>query len=652
MRDLEGIADLRSYAPPEASGGDGDRILPSAVELQRAGRLSEAKSFYRTVLSAAPSSDVAEYGLGLICFMEGQVGDAVDSFRRVLARRPDHVPAITNLATALMVGGRRAEAAAAYREAIALDPTSAVAHANLGTLLQDAGELAEAIDLYRRAIECDPDGALTYANLGAALLERGDFVGSVEASRHAADLRPDLAVAHANLSVGLFRLARPREACAAGQRALLLQPDDSALCATIGGVLLECGDFLEAALCCQRAIASDPANAMAHFNLAQAEKALNRYTDAALSCRNAIALVPDCPDYHFLLGHLLLVQGEFAGGWDAYEWRYRLPEFAWLRSLETELTQPLWSGEDPAGKTILVLTEQGIGDILLFVRYAELLLSRGARVILAASSATRRLLGSLGGVSVIGLADRPLPPFDSYVPLLSLPGKLLTSRSNMWAPVPYLHADPRQRAAWRGHLATARLRVGIVWAGNPATKHDAFRSPGMASMHALFGVSDTEFFVLQVGPGRDAIASHGLPDNVVDLGPRLDDLGTTAAVMSELDLVISSCTAPLHLAGALGEKTWAVLPYSPYFPWLLEGARTPWYPTMRLYRQDTPGDDWSAVIGRVRADLASLAMGGPRRRDLPPLDDEIRLAGKYPAVNLAPSDVVATGPDAPICAAA
>jgi hypothetical protein len=199
---------------------------------------------------------------------------------------------------------------------------------------------------------------------------------------------------------------------------------------------------------------------------------------------------------------------------------------------------------------------------------------------------------------------------------MSLPQAFATRLDSIPAAVPYLYADPGEQARWDRRIGGDRLRVGIVWAGNPAVKRDRFRSPGLPSVAPLFSLPGIDFVVLQVGPGREDCDANPLPPHVLDLGKEISDLADTAAIMSGLDLVISSCTGPLHLAGALGVPSWAMIPSAPHFPWLLERTDTLWYPSMRLYRQEQPGRDWSGVVGRIAADLTALArskVSRPRR---------------------------------------
>lgn len=259
-----------------------------------------------------------------------------------------------------------------------------------------------------------------------------------------------------------------------------------------------------------------------------------------------------------------------------------------------------------ATRPILIYTEQGFGDIIQFARYLSLVVRKAGRVIVAAHTPIHRLLATIDGITIVSI-QAPLPDFDVHCPLMSLPRMFGTRLDNIPAPIPYLHADPREQLRWSKRIGGNALRVGIVWAGNPATMRDRFRSPGLSSVVPLFSVPGVDFVVLQVGPGRRDCDQNPLPANVLDLGKEVADLVDTAAIMAGLDLMISSCTATLHLAGALGVATWAMIPFAPHFPWLLNRSDTAWYPTMRLYRQEQPGKSWSGVMERISFDLGALA---------------------------------------------
>jgi tetratricopeptide (TPR) repeat protein len=613
-------------------------VFASAFRLHQEGQTRQAEALYRAILASPSVHAASSYCLGHLCITQGRLEEAVAAFRRTIAIQNDHADAMAGLGAALSSLGRPAEAVEAYRCAIIVKPDFALAYSNLGKALLDLGQFDEAIAACRQAIALQPNYAFAYANLGAALFEHKRWAEAVSACRRAIALQPDSVLSHANLGAALFRLGAFDEALAACREAVALRPGGALIWATLGGVFAELGAPEEAVAACQKAIALMPALPVAHYNLSNAYKAMLRLPEAAASGRQAIALQPDNAHYHFLLGHILLTQGDFDAGWAEYDWRWKLQHFSWLHDTYGAFAQPQWSGEDLTGKTILIYTEQGLGDIILFARYLPLLVQRAGHVVVAANPRVQQLLDGIAGIDVVPVPE-PLPPFDVHCPLLTLPRIFGTRLDSIPADVPYLRADPARTESWRGRLGPtpAALRVGIVWAGNPATDRDRFRSPGLASLAPLFDVPGVQFVVLQVGPGRQDIASAPLPSHVIDVGEELADFSDTAAVMAGLDLVISSCTAPLHLAGALGRPSWGMIPFVPYYPWLTDRSDSPWYPTMRLYRQDKLGADWAGVVGRIAADLTAWAS---RQRDR-------RISGGYPGRIPTPITIVHTTERAP-----
>jgi predicted O-linked N-acetylglucosamine transferase (SPINDLY family) len=587
--------------------------LVRAINTHQAGDLAEAERLYKIVLLAPLAPAIASFNLGLLCLGQGRLPEALDAFGRAIATEPDMVNAIINLGTTQLALGRPEEAVVSYRRALAIQPDHAMALGNLGKALQDLKRLEEAVTAYQAALALQPDNAEVLLNLGAALLERRIWAEAVAMTRRAIALRPDATIAYANLGVGLLGLGDYAAALAACRQALAMGTPGAALPCTLGGTLLELGEAAEARDLCESAIAADPTFADAHFNLSHALKSLNQLPAAEAAAEAAIALRPGSAVYHFHLAHILLLQGKMERGWAEYEWRWGLPDFAEIAALRRGLPVPNWGGEEIGDKTILVYTEQGLGDIIQFGRYLPLLMRRARRVILAANPATRRILETIPGLTIIAESSIPQQSFDLHCPLLSLPGAFGTRLDSIPATTPYLQADPMAQARWAARIRGEGLRVGIVWAGNPATMRDRFRSPRLRSVAPLFALPGITFIALQMGPGRADCATTPLPAHVVDLGEEIGDLADTAAIMAGLDLVISSCTAPLHLAGALGVPSWGMIPFAPHFPWLLDRTDTLWYPSMRLYRQSKPGEDWSDVVSRIRSDLRRMAETGARR---------------------------------------
>jgi tetratricopeptide (TPR) repeat protein len=582
-----------------------NQVLADAIGHHLAGRLPDAELLYRSILLAPSPHAQANFGLGLLCSAQGRVADAIAAYQRAIAIHPAYVDAYVNLAATMLAVGRPAEAVELCRQALAIAPDNATALNNLGKALQDLGQFQAAIDAYRTSIARCPDNALAHLNLGGVLLDRGAWEQAEVATRCALSFEPGNLMARVNLAATLMHLGRPEEALAACHQALALNPADAAVQVTLGGAMMELGALSEAVALCEAAIRQNPRLPHAFFNLSHAYRGLNALDRAEAAARQAVSLLPNSAEYHFHLGQILLLRGDFEAGWAEYDWRWRMPDFAWFEARHGALPQPIWMGEDISHKTILVYAEQGLGDIIQFARYLPMLVSLAGKVIVAAQPPLHRLLGTIANIHVIPI-DEALPEFDVRCPLMSLPRAFGTRVETIPGTVPYLHVDAVERTRWAKRIDGKKLRVGIVWAGNPRTRRDRIRSPGLAAVAPLFELPDIDFVVLQVGPGRIDIGAKPLPPNVLDLGAEVTDLVDTAAIMAGLDVMISSCTGPLHLAGALGVPVWAMIPFAPHFPWLLDRTDTPWYPTMRLYRQNRPGLDWSGVTDRIASDLAAM----------------------------------------------
>jgi hypothetical protein len=272
----------------------------------------------------------------------------------------------------------------------------------------------------------------------------------------------------------------------------------------------------------------------------------------------------------------------------------------------------LWDGSDLHGRTILLWTEQGLGDSIQFVRYAPLVAARGGRVLLHVPESLAALLAACPGVGRVVTEDEPLPDFDCHAPLMSLPLLLGTTLESIPAAVPYLSADPARIERWRRELdGVAGLKVGVAWQGNPAHKKDRQRSFPLTRFEPIARISGVRLFSLQKGFGAEQLEG-GVSFPITELGSRLLDLTDTAAVLANLDLLICPDTSPAHLAGALGVPVWVALPFACDWRWLADREDSPWYPTLRLYRQERQGD-WDPVFERITSDLAQLVRDLPAR---------------------------------------
>jgi tetratricopeptide (TPR) repeat protein len=539
-------------------------------------------------------------GIALAC--KGQLDDAIAAFRQAIALNPNIAETHRNLGIALRDKGRFDEAIAAFRRAIALEPNFAEAHNNLGIAFCKNEQFQEAIGSCQKAIELRPNIAEAHNTLGVAMRAGGRLDEAIAACRQAIALSPNFAEAHNNLGVAFRDKGQLEEAIAACRQAIALRPNYAEAYTNLGNALRDQGQFDEAVAACRQAIALNPSIAEAHSSLGMALFSKGQIDDAIAACRKAIAVRPDYADGHFTLATMLLARGDFQQGWEEQEWRWKSkdPQFG-----HRNFAQPQWDGRPLDGRTLLLHTEQGFGDAVQFIRYFPMAEQRGGKIILECQAELYRLFQIMAGTRQIVVRGQPLPAFDFHCPLLSLPWVFRTTLSSIPHAVPYLHPDAEDVRRWQNRLAEYRssVKVGLAWAGRATHRNDRNRSIKLASLAPLAGISGVRFFSLQKGDAaaEAKFAPSGM--ELVDFTDELKDFAETAALIENLDLVISVDTAVVHLAGAMGKGVWVLVPFPPDWRWLLDRADSPWYPTMRLFRQETPGD-WDGVIRRVAAELS------------------------------------------------
>lgn len=500
---------------------------------------------------------------------------------------------------ALAQAHRLDEALACYERAIALQPDFAVAHCNRGNLLKDRGRFDEALASYDRAIAAQPDFVVACYNRGVLLevLQRpADALASYD---RAIGIQPALAEAHNNRGSILAEFGRLDDALASYDQALARRPGYAEAHNNRGLVLADLGRFDDALASYAQALALRPGYAEAHSNRGMLLVDLHRFDEALASYDRALAIRPDYATARTLQAELLLLQGAYEHGWDLYEWRWKSK----FRPPQPQRADaPMWSGREPvAGKTVLLVPEVGYGDFIMFIRYAPLLRERGARVVVCAPRPLRALFAALGeGVAVVEEGS-VLPPVDLQCPIMSLPRAFGTTVHTIPAAVPYLQVPAALRDRWRARLGpSARPRVGLVWSGKAARNVDRkplrSRSLPLERLAPLLRLP-VEFHALQpeFSPA-DAALLPALP--IIAHRDALVDFAETAALIQQMDLVISIDTAVAHLAGALGKPLWVMLPRASDYRWGIDGATTPWYPTATLFRQ-TGVDDWDRVVGQV-----------------------------------------------------
>ena len=463
-----------------------------------------------------------------------------------------------------------------------------------------AGDVERAEALYREILGAERSHADACNNLGDIFLKQGKSAEAADCFAQALQLDPLNANAHYNLGNIFYSQGRLDEAAASYQRALHCNPSHPAMHINLGNTLKDQGQYEQAITSYHHALRLSPNHPDAHNNLGLAFMAQGEFDQAGNSFREALRLKPSHPMAQWNLSCLRLLQGDWAGAWDAHEHRWARPGVS-----PRSFRQPRWDGAALDGKTVLVHAEQGLGDTIQFARYVPLVQKRGARVVFECQRPLVELFHNFTGIHRVP-ADDPLPPFDAHIPLLSLPDVFGTTLSTVPADIPYLDADSALVERWQHVLGqtsppkVARTRtVGIAWQGNPSFPGDCKRSIPLKYFEKLAQVPDIRLVSLQKElKGTDQLPTWSGQVPLLDLSDRLESFCDTAAVMKNLDLVVSSCTSVAHLAGALGVPVWTALQFVPDWRWLLNRSDTPWYPTMRLFRQKKPGA-WDDVFERM-----------------------------------------------------
>ncbi len=461
------------------------------------------------------------------------------------------------------------------------------------------GELGKAIELYKQTLDLEPDNSKALSNMGYALFATGRLDAALACCRQAVAIKPDYGQAHNNLGNVLRGLGRLDEAEAAYKKAIASQPELAEAHDNLGCIHHERGLMDAAMQCHQKAIAIKPDFAQAYNNLGVVLQTQSRLDEAAAHYERAIELNPHHAEANYNLGLILLVQGKWRQGLALYEWRWKRDE-----SVFHGHEEPLWDGSDPTGKTILIHCEQGLGDAIHFIRYAGLLDKKGADVVVLCPATMQSILSNVAGIHQLSTDVKQIPPCDFQIPLLSLPYLFDTTPDTIPAPIPYIHADPTKAERYRREMAALPgFKVGIVWRGNPQHKNDRNRSMDPALAAKLFTVTRCSFVGLQKDPKAEELELLSGYGNFFDFSAKLQDFSDTAAIMAGLDLIISVDTAVLHLGGAMGRPVWGLLINTPDWRWLLDGEHSPWYPSLRLFRQPAHGD-WETVIHLLGKELA------------------------------------------------
>ena len=585
--------------------GVAEPLFERGLALYRRGDLAGAEDCLARLLETAPDHFDALHLQGLIAGRLDELERAVRLIQKAIELRPDTAQAYASRGLIQLRLRRPRAALEDFDRALHLGIDAAALHAYRGSALIDLGRPLEAAESCARAIALRDDFAQAHLNRAAALYMTGRHTEALAHCDRAIALQSGLGDAHAHRGAALHALHRPAEALESLERALAVQPHSAFAHNLCGLCWLDLQRPQQALASCERALAIAPDLADAHNSRGLALANL-RLPDAALASFDAaIARAPGVAEPHFNKGICHLQSGDFERGWELYE----------RRPLRAGLQGPLWDGsQDVVGRTLFVYCEQGLGDTLQFCRYAQLLAQRGARVILAVQDGLRALVRSLGcGIVVVG-REEPVPQFDYHCPLLSLPRAFRTRLGTIPAKVPYLAVDPPRIRRWRARLGAPARCVGIRWQGSTG-RADAGRSFPLRHFEVLAQVPGIRLVSLQKGAGSEQLAARPAHRHIEDLGDDFEPDGPdafldVAALMQCLDLVITSDTSIAHLAGALACPAWVALKHVPDWRWMLDREDSPWYPTLRLFRQTQPGD-WDGVFEHMRDALQAAAPSAP-----------------------------------------
>jgi tetratricopeptide (TPR) repeat protein len=556
--------------------GEAQRLAPENPTFNRDlgaillanGAADEALRFLRIAAETDPTDPATRFQMANAQAHIGDFAGAIENYRHCISKQPTSHEAFNNLSFALRRNGEVPDAVAAAQKSLTLFPEFRDALNNLGLALCDARQYPEAIENFRAAIKISPDNSEITNNLGVAVHASGDLTDAALILRRAIAIRPDFSEAMINL----------------------------------GNILREQGNFGESATLYRAAHSANPASTHALGNLGLALLNLNNPAEAAEAYTKALRISPDNGDIRMSLGIAQLMQGNYADGWQNYEARRQAEHFT---ANHKRFTINRWEGETIQGRKLLVYAEQGFGDTLQFCRYLPLLSDQGAEVHFECQRPMLELSHSLQGVKTVIARKDSLPEVDYCVSLMSIPHIFGTTLESVPANVPYLSSSSQKVSFFRAQLNGAALKVGLVWLGNPDRQDDYMRSCPETALAPILAVDDVQFVSLQIG----RTPPNSLSD-LLDFGAQSTNFDDTAAAIAALDLVITVDTATAHLAGAIGKPVWVMLGHHADWRYLMDRETSPWYPTMRLFRQLSHGD-WAGLTATIAHQLAQYVPHPP-----------------------------------------
>ena len=600
--------------------------------------LDQAIQYINKALEASPGQIIFLNSLGTALWLQKEFLEASQIFERIVEQKPDYYEAQFNLANCYKSLERLDDAIAQYQTLVDIDPGFADAHNELGLLFSTKFEWHRAIEHFNQAIEVEPARFEFYVNLGHAMQCIGDLDEALVCIQNAISLSPNNGKLLNNLAtiyldqgnynesksafaqalgllnddpIPLFNLgylahldSQFQDAVNYFESALKTRPQWTSAWLNLANAHYKLGEYAKAISCYETAISNSPNNVVAHSNLAVTYRRLNRDQDAIPYLKHALELQPDHAKSHLALAMSYLRLGYLELAWRHYEWRFEATNSDVIN--QTTLKRPLWCGQSLSGKKLLLLAEQGAGDTLQFIRYAKLLTDTGARILFSCNDSLVRLIERMDIFESVDSRKTVAPgDYDYYLPLLSLPGIFNTDLSSIPRPGAYISADQRISDGWKERIGTDSIRVGLAWSGNPDQLENQYRSCRFSDLASLLEKPGFSFYSLQKGPTSHELEPYKRNGLIHDYTDEFEDFADTADFISALDLVITVDTSIAHLAGSMGKPVWTILWFSHCWRYLLDRSDSPWYPSMRLFRQSEE-NAWTEVVADVQKALNEL----------------------------------------------
>ncbi len=566
----------------------------------------EAEKLYKQLLKNDPNNPDLLHSLGVIAYQKGQYDIAVELINKAIKQNDSVAQYHNTLGIALEALGKFHEAILTYHQAVSIKRDYTEAYHNMAIALQSQGQHDVAVEKCTQAISLKPDYAQAYNTMAFSLEKQNLYDKAVENYRQAIRLEPSFVEAYNHLGVVLNGQGKIDEAVKNFKLALQYDPHYAEVYNNLGIALKEQEQFAEAMANFDRALQLDPHFFEAYYNLANSLRDEGRCTEAIKNYQQAIRLKSDYAQAHWNMSLAHLLNGDYIEGWKGYRWR-RNADLKILTDYHST-GKPRWDGSSFKSRRLLVHYEQGLGDNIQFARFLPMVKARGGTVIFETLKPIIGLFRDFPGVDefIEYNPDQKLfVQFDVYTSLFDLPNIFGTTLETIPSEVPYIHADPAKVDYWRNKLSGDDFKVGIVWAGSPEHGNDRYRSCSLECFAPLAEIEGVQLYGLQKGQAAQQMDEYAGTMKVTNISKHFDDFTETAAAIQNLDLVISVDTSVLHLTGAMGKPTWALIPYAPEWRWMLERQDSPWYPTMRLFRQKEWGQ-WKPVFEYLKQELRIL----------------------------------------------